>query len=100
MLLKEIKHHSHSWPFADPVDTDEVRHIDPARTMQRFLDPPCACAHLLGLRAQITDYLDIIKDPIDLTMIEKRLNQPNTFYKTKVIETHDTMGTSAKLAAC
>ena len=33
---------------------------------------------------QITDYLDIIKDPIDLTMIEKRLNQPNTFYKTKV----------------
>ena len=33
---------------------------------------------------QITDYLDVIKDPIDLTMIEKRLNQPNTFYKTKV----------------
>lgn len=33
---------------------------------------------------QITDYLDVIKDPIDLTMIEKRLNQPNTYYKTKV----------------
>lgn len=45
-----------------------------------------ACAHVLGLRVQITDYLDIIKDPIDLTMIEKRLNQPNTFYKTKVIK--------------
>ena len=24
MLLKDIKHHSHSWPFLDPVDTDEV----------------------------------------------------------------------------
>jgi len=56
MLLKDIKHHSHSWPFLDPVDTNEV-----------------------------TDYLDVITDPIDLQMIEKRLSQPNIYYKTKDI---------------
>ena len=37
------------------------------------------CAQL-----QVTDYLDVITDPIDLQMIEKRLNQPNIYYKTKV----------------
>lgn len=100
MLLKEIKHHSHSWPFADPVDTDEVRHIDPTRRMARFSDFLFACAHALGLRVQITDYLDIIKDPIDLTMIEKRLNQPNTFYKTKVIKIPQHHGHQRKIAAC
>ena len=37
----------------------------------------CACQ-------QVTDYLDVITDPIDLQMIEKRLSQPNIYYKTKV----------------
>eukprot|EP01052_Picozoa_sp_SAG31_P023812 SAG31_NODE_1987_length_6724_cov_18.235925_3_plen_247_part_00 len=55
-VLKEIKGHSHSWPFAEPVNTDEV-----------------------------TEYLTVIKDPVDLQMIERRLKQPNLFYKTKEI---------------
>ena len=48
---------------------------------------------------QITDYLDVIKDPIDLTMIEKRLNQPNTFYKTKVDNIPYYHGHERKIAA-
>eukprot|EP01050_Picozoa_sp_SAG11_P022635 SAG11_NODE_4327_length_1946_cov_2.250135_3_plen_125_part_00 len=34
---------------------------------------------------EVTDYLTIIKDPIDLQLIERRLKQPNLFYKTKEI---------------
>ena len=48
---------------------------------------------------QITDYLDVIKDPIDLTTIEKRLNQPNTFYKTKVDNIPYYHGHERKIAA-
>ena len=74
-LLKDIKHHSHSWPFLEPVDTKEV-------------PSPHAHYHHRHSRAfllrQITDYLDVVKDPIDLQMIEQRLTQPNVYYKTKV----------------
>lgn len=49
-----------------------------------LLSAYCVCQWIDQSLGQITDYLDVIKDPIDLTMIEKRLNQPNTFYKTKV----------------
>jgi histone acetyltransferase len=55
-VFKEVKNHSHSWPFAEPVNTEEV-----------------------------TDYLTVIKDPIDLQMIERRLKQSALFYKTKAI---------------
>ena len=55
---------------------------------------------LLHHCGQITDYLDVIKDPIDLTMIEKRLNQPNTFYKTKVANMPYYCGRQCKIRCC
>eukprot|EP00735_Rhodelphis_limneticus_P001193 TRINITY_DN11764_c0_g1::TRINITY_DN11764_c0_g1_i1::g.11575::m.11575 TRINITY_DN11764_c0_g1::TRINITY_DN11764_c0_g1_i1::g.11575 ORF type:complete len:608 (+),score=118.63,sp/Q338B9/GCN5_ORYSJ/48.75/4e-115,Bromodomain/PF00439.20/3.4e-21,Acetyltransf_7/PF13508.1/3.4e-08,Acetyltransf_1/PF00583.19/8.1e-08,Acetyltransf_10/PF13673.1/0.016,PCAF_N/PF06466.6/0.047,FR47/PF08445.5/0.38 TRINITY_DN11764_c0_g1_i1:135-1958(+) len=56
-ILKLIKHHPAAWPFSEPVKVEEV-----------------------------PDYLDIIKDPIDLKTIEERLDRgPPFYYKTKDI---------------
>jgi ribosomal protein S18 acetylase RimI-like enzyme/vacuolar-type H+-ATPase subunit H len=54
-ILELIKNHSSSWPFHVPVSREEV-----------------------------PDYYDVIKDPIDLELVEKRLNQGN-YYITKDI---------------
>jgi histone acetyltransferase len=53
--LQNIKNHQSSWPFLVPVNKKEV-----------------------------PDYYDVIKDPVDLTVIEKRLNSGN-YYITKEI---------------
>lgn len=53
-ILESVKTHDDSWPFLDPVDTDEV-----------------------------ADYLDVIKEPIDLQTIDKRMNMG--FYRTRDI---------------
>eukprot|EP00937_MAST-01D_sp_MAST-1D-sp2_P001111 g1111.t1 len=50
--LKIVKANTSSWPFQEPVNTDEV-----------------------------TDYLDVVTDPIDISEIEQKLN--DGFYKTK-----------------
>ena len=50
-LFGEIRKHSHAWPFQEPVNGEEVK-----------------------------DYYQIIKDPIDLTVIQERLE--NDFYVT------------------
>jgi len=52
-LLEAIKAHEKSWPFKEPVNTSEV-----------------------------PDYLEVIKDPIDLSAIEKKLNAGN-YYITR-----------------
>lgn len=54
-LLARIKQHSYAWPFKEPVDPDEVQ-----------------------------DYYEVIKDPVDLQMIEKRLASKN-YYVTVAI---------------
>eukprot|EP00924_Labyrinthula_sp_SR-Ha-C_P013886 maker-scaffold_5-snap-gene-16.10-mRNA-1 protein AED:0.02 eAED:0.03 QI:0/0/0/1/0/0/2/0/449 len=43
-LLKKIKNNANSWPFLEPVPNT------------------------------VTDYLDVVKDPVDLSLIEARLN--------------------------
>eukprot|EP00698_Gefionella_okellyi_P021642 TRINITY_DN7059_c0_g1_i1.p1 TRINITY_DN7059_c0_g1~~TRINITY_DN7059_c0_g1_i1.p1 ORF type:complete len:901 (+),score=156.67 TRINITY_DN7059_c0_g1_i1:24-2705(+) len=51
-LFSMVKGHRDAWPFQDPVDGSQVR-----------------------------DYYEIVKDPIDLQMIERRL-QGGVYYKT------------------
>ena len=56
-IIEKIKEKHFSWPFREPVDTVEV-----------------------------TDYLDIVKDPIDLSTMEKRIQKSSTdisYYKSK-----------------
>ena len=47
-----MKRHSYAWPFQEPVDREEVH-----------------------------DYYEVIQNPIDLSTIEKKLN--NDFYKSR-----------------
>lgn len=54
-VLQKIKDHPSSWPFAEPVSREDV-----------------------------PDYYEVIKDPIDLETIEKRLKAKN-YYITKEI---------------
>eukprot|EP01102_Stenamoeba_stenopodia_P021193 TRINITY_DN846_c0_g1_i4.p1 TRINITY_DN846_c0_g1~~TRINITY_DN846_c0_g1_i4.p1 ORF type:complete len:821 (-),score=182.47 TRINITY_DN846_c0_g1_i4:4-2397(-) len=54
-IFNQIKNHPESWPFHEPVDPNEVY-----------------------------DYYDVIKDPIDLQVIEKRLDS-KVYYITKHI---------------
>lgn len=52
-LLRKVEEQQFAWPFREPVDTQEV-----------------------------TDYLDVIKEPIDLSTIEKRIRR-GEWYKSK-----------------
>mmetsp|Transcript_11176 Transcript_11176/g.33103 ORF Transcript_11176/g.33103 Transcript_11176/m.33103 type:complete len:403 (-) Transcript_11176:60-1268(-) len=52
-LVRKVEEQQFSWPFREPVDTTEVK-----------------------------DYLDIIKDPIDLSTMEKRVRKGD-WYKSK-----------------
>ena len=52
-LWRKTQEQQCAWPFREPVNTDEV-----------------------------PDYLEVIKDPIDLSTIEKRIRK-GTFYKTR-----------------
>lgn len=51
-ILKEVTRHSSSWPFRSPVDIHEV-----------------------------PDYMDVVTEPIDLTLIKGRLQ--SGYYKSK-----------------
>ena len=56
-ILQKIEDQHFSWPFREPVDTDEVE-----------------------------DYLNVVKDPIDLSTMEKRLRKSSAndcWYKSK-----------------
>lgn len=50
VFLKEVKKQEEAWPFAEPVNPHDV-----------------------------LDYYDVINDPVDLTLIEKRLNSQNYY---------------------
>jgi histone acetyltransferase len=52
-LLRKVEEQQFAWPFREPVDTTEV-----------------------------TDYLDVVKEPIDLSTIEKRIRK-GEWYKSK-----------------
>ncbi len=52
-ILRKTEDQQCSWPFREPVDVDEV-----------------------------TDYLEVVKDPIDLSLIEKRIRKGD-WYKNK-----------------
>ena len=52
-IIRKTEEQQFAWPFRQPVDTTEV-----------------------------TDYLDVIKDPIDLSTIEKRIRK-GEWYKSK-----------------
>jgi len=52
-MVRKIEEQQFSWPFREPVDTNEVK-----------------------------DYLDIVKQPIDLSTIDKRIRQDN-HYRSK-----------------
>jgi histone acetyltransferase len=60
-LVRKIDEQQFAWPFREPVDTEAV-----------------------------PDYLDIIKEPIDLSTIEKRIRQEN-YYKSKQMLFSDLM---------
>ena len=56
-MIEKIKEKHFSWPFREPVDT-----------------------------AKVTDYFDIVKDPIDLSTMEKRIRKSpleSGYYKSK-----------------
>jgi len=52
-LVRKVEEQQFAWPFREPVDT-----------------------------AEVTDYLDVVKEPIDLSTIEKRVRE-GKFYKSK-----------------
>lgn len=52
-LVRKVEEQQFSWPFREPVDTTEVK-----------------------------DYLDIVKDPVDLSTMEKRIRRGD-WYKSK-----------------
>jgi histone acetyltransferase len=52
-IIRKIEDQQYAWPFREPVDTNEI-----------------------------TDYLTVIKDPIDLSTIEKRIRKGD-WYKSK-----------------
>lgn len=52
-MVRKIEEQQYSWPFREPVDTSVV-----------------------------PDYLDVIKEPIDLSTIDKRIRQEN-YYRSK-----------------
>ena len=60
-IVRKIQDQSFSWPFVDPVDTTAV-----------------------------PDYLDVIKEPIDLSTIEKRIRQEG-YYRSKQMLFSDLM---------
>ena len=60
-MVRKIEEQHFAWPFREPVDTSEVK-----------------------------DYLDVIKEPIDLMTMEKRIRKGN-HYKTKKDLYHDMM---------
>jgi len=55
-LWREVSKHGSAWPFRHPVDVSEV-----------------------------PDYLTVIKDPVDLSLIKVRLRKPLIFYSLIVI---------------
>ena len=65
-ILRKLEEQHFSWPFREPVDTSEV-----------------------------TDYLDIVKDPIDLSTMDKRIRKSGTtgdpYYKSKQMLYEDLM---------
>jgi hypothetical protein len=52
-LLRKVEEQQFAWPFREPVDTEEVQ-----------------------------DYLDVIKEPIDLSTVDKRIRK-GEWYKSK-----------------
>jgi Bromodomain len=60
-MIRKIEEQHFAWPFREPVDTNEV-----------------------------PDYLDVIKEPIDLSTIDKRIRQDN-HYKSKQMLYQDLM---------
>ena len=60
-MIRKIEEQQYAWPFREPVDTTEV-----------------------------PDYLEVIKEPIDLQTIEKRIRQDN-HYKSKHMLYQDLM---------
>jgi len=58
-IVRKAEEHQAAWPFREPVDTTEVK-----------------------------DYLDIIKEPIDLSTIEKRIRRGD-WYKSKSMLSSD-----------
>ena len=52
-IVRKVDEQQFAWPFREPVDTDEVK-----------------------------DYLDVIKEPIDLSTIDKRIRKGD-YYKSK-----------------
>jgi histone acetyltransferase len=57
-IIRKLEEQHFSWPFREPVDTDEV-----------------------------TDYLEVVKDPVDLSTMEKRIRKggsdSSSHYKSK-----------------
>jgi histone acetyltransferase len=60
-MIRKIEEQQYAWPFREPVDTSEV-----------------------------ADYLEVIREPIDLSTIEKRVRQDN-HYKSKQMLFSDLM---------
>mmetsp|Transcript_57920 Transcript_57920/g.141516 ORF Transcript_57920/g.141516 Transcript_57920/m.141516 type:complete len:587 (+) Transcript_57920:60-1820(+) len=54
-IVRKVDEQQFAWPFREPVDTDEVK-----------------------------DYLDVIKEPIDLSTIDKRIRKGD-YYKSKTM---------------
>jgi histone acetyltransferase len=55
-IVRKIEEQQFAWPFREPVDTDEV-----------------------------TDYLDVITEPIDLSTIEKRIRKGDHYKSKKML---------------
>lgn len=75
-VLKEIKGHSHSWPFAEPVVSQPTLHMASHRLVHAapsigpgLCDAPCAEMRWPQNTDEVSDYLTIIKDPIDLQVL-------------------------------
>lgn len=55
-IVRKVEEHQSAWPFREPVDTSEVK-----------------------------DYLDIIKEPIDLATIDKRIRRGDHYKSKKML---------------
>lgn len=81
-IVRKVEEQQFAWPFREPVDTAEVK-------VRRVVE---AVAHVWRHSAEThftscanfvpKDYLDVIKEPIDLSSIEKRIRKGD-HYKSK-----------------
>ena len=84
-MIRKVEEQQFAWPFREPVDTNEVKvcSLFAACCFSfRVCGDTGSSQHLLLQIFNPQDYLDVIKEPIDLSTIDKRIRKGD-HYKSK-----------------